>query len=57
MKYRELEYSRTFNLGDYQSERITLKIDLDETEDLDECYRTTKARCKCGHFMTEHLDF
>ena len=44
MKPRELEYSRTFNLGDFQSERITLKVDLDETEDLDESYRTLKAR-------------
>lgn len=44
MKYRELEYSRTFNLGNYQSEHITLKADLDETEDLDESYRTLKAR-------------
>ena len=43
MNYRELEYSRTFNLGDYQSERITLKIDLDETEELDESFRTLKA--------------
>lgn len=32
MKYRELEYSRTFNLGDYQSERISLTVDLDEIE-------------------------
>ena len=44
MNYKELEYSRTFNLGDYQSERITLKIDLDETEDLDESFRTLKAK-------------
>lgn len=44
MKYRELEYSRNFNLGNYESERITLKVDLDETEDLDESYRTLKAR-------------
>ena len=43
MNYRELEYSRTFNLGDYQSERITLKIELDENEDLDESYRSLKA--------------
>jgi len=43
MKYRELEYSRNFNLGNYESERITLKIDLDENEDLDESYRTLKA--------------
>ena len=43
MKYRELEYSRTFNQGNYESERITLKVDLDEAEDIDESYRTLKA--------------
>ena len=43
MKYKELEYSRNFNLGNYESERITLKVDLDETEDLDESFRTLKA--------------
>jgi len=43
MKYRELEYSRTNNLGNYESERITLKVELDETEDLDESYKTLKA--------------
>ena len=44
MKPRVLEYGRTFNLGDYESERITLTVDLDETEDMDEAFRTTKAR-------------
>lgn len=43
MKYRELEYSRTFNLGSFQSERIGLTVDLDETENLDENFRTLKA--------------
>ena len=43
MKYRELEYARTSNLGNYENERITLKVDLDETEDIDESFRTLKA--------------
>ena len=43
MKYKELEYARTFNLGNYESEKITLKIELDETEDIDESFRTLKA--------------
>ena len=42
MRFRELEYSRTFNLGHYQSEHITLKADLDETEDLTESFKTLK---------------
>lgn len=44
MKYRQLEYSRTRNLGNFESERIGLTVDLDETEDLDEAFRTTKAK-------------
>ena len=43
MKYRELEYARTFNRGNYESEKITLKAELDETEELDESFRTLKA--------------
>ncbi|MFX0199459.1 MAG: hypothetical protein ACFFCW_25335 [Candidatus Hodarchaeota archaeon] len=44
MSPRRLEYSRTFNLGNYESEKIGLTIDLDEMEDLDEAFRTTKAK-------------
>jgi len=44
MKYRELEYSRTFNLGQYESERIGLRVDLDEIEDIDETFKTMKGR-------------
>jgi len=44
MKIRELEYSRTFNLGNYESEKVGLIVDLDEIEDLDEVFRTTKAK-------------
>ena len=43
MKYKELEYARTFNRGNYESEKITLKVELDETEDIDEASRTLKA--------------
>lgn len=44
MKYRELEYSRTFNLGEYESERVALRADLDETDDIDETFKTMKGR-------------
>lgn len=44
MKYKELEYSRTFNLGQFQSEKITLSVDLGPIEDLDEAFRTVKAK-------------
>ncbi|MDH5439098.1 MAG: hypothetical protein OEZ48_09550 [Candidatus Bathyarchaeota archaeon] len=44
MKMKEVEYSRTFNLGEYESERIGLKAELDEAEDLDEAFRNIKER-------------
>jgi len=44
LKIKEVEYSRTFNLGQYESERIGLKVELDETEGLDEAFRNVKAR-------------
>lgn len=44
MKIKELEYSRLFNLENYENERIGLVADLDETEDLDENFRTLKAK-------------
>ena len=43
LKYTELEYSRTFNLGNYESEHITLKADLDNTENLNEAFMELKA--------------
>lgn len=44
MKHLQLEYSRTFNLGQYESERVGLTIELDPAEDVDEVFRTVKAR-------------
>ncbi len=44
MKIKELEYSRTFNLGQYESERIGLRVELDETDDLDQIFNTIKTR-------------
>lgn len=43
MKIREVEYSRTFNLGQYESERISLKAELDETDDLKQTFIKVKA--------------
>ena len=44
MKYLQLEYSRTFNLGQYESERVGLTVEVDPDEDVDEVFRTVKAR-------------
>jgi len=42
LKIREIEYSRTFNLGQYESERISLKAELDETDDLKQTFNKVK---------------
>ncbi|TRZ48414.1 MAG: hypothetical protein D4S01_10355 [Dehalococcoidia bacterium] len=39
----ELEYSRTFNLGDYESEKITVKVSVDVTENPIDVFKDTKA--------------
>ncbi len=43
LKIREVEYSRTFNLGQYESERISLKAELDETDDLKQTFNKVKT--------------
>lgn len=43
MKIREIEYSRTFNLGQYESERISLRVELDETDDLNQTFNEVKT--------------
>jgi hypothetical protein len=43
MNVEELEYSRTFNLGDYESERIGVKVSVDVTENPIEVFKDTKA--------------
>ena len=71
MKIKEVEYSRTFNLGEYESERIGLRVELEETEELDEAFAVIKARVLRLHRYVdieglkdefskewqEHLDF
>jgi len=32
MKIKEIEYSRTFNLGDYESEKFSLRAEITENE-------------------------
>lgn len=44
MKIKEIEYSRTSNLGQYESERIGPRVELEEREDVDQAFRTIKAR-------------
>lgn len=44
LKYRELTYKKTFNIGNYESETITLSIDLDHNENIDESFKKLKAK-------------
>ena len=43
MRVSELEYSRTFNLGEYESERIGLKVTVEESENPFDVFKDTKA--------------
>jgi len=44
VKLKELSYQRTFNLGNYESERIQLVVEVDELQDLKEQYRALKQQ-------------
>ena len=43
MKPIEIEYSRTFNLGKYESEKIGVKVAVDETESPFDALKESKA--------------
>jgi len=44
LKYRELVYSKKFNLGNYENETISLTIDLSHNEDVNDAFRKLKAK-------------
>lgn len=56
MKIREIEYSRTFNLGQYESERIGLRVEVDETDDLNQTFNEVKTRVFQLHKEKLNLD-
>jgi hypothetical protein len=56
LKIREIEYSRTFNLGQYESERISLRVELDETDDLNKAFNEVKTHVFQLHKEKRNLD-
>jgi len=56
LKIREIEYSRTFNLGQYESERISLRVELDETDDLNQTFNKVKTHVFQLHKEKRNLD-
>lgn len=44
MRFKEIEYSKTFNLGNYESERISVRVELDEMDNLDTCFQIAKGK-------------
>jgi len=44
LKYKELSYQKKFNLGNYETEQISLSINLDHNESVDEAFRKLKAK-------------
>lgn len=51
MKITKVEYSKTFNLGNYQSAKIGLECEITEEEFRDHGYRTHLDQLK------EHVEF
>jgi hypothetical protein len=56
LKIREIEYSRTFNLGQYESERISLRVELDETDDVNQTFKKVKTQVFQLHKEKPNLD-
>lgn len=44
LKYKELTYQKNFNLGNYESERIILKIDVDHDANIEEVFKRLKTK-------------
>lgn len=44
MQVRSIEYSRTFRVAEYESERIQVAAELDQGDDLDQSLQTLKAQ-------------
>ena len=49
MKLKELTYTRTFNLGNFENEKISLKIELEPTDYLDETFKRLKETVERLH--------
>lgn len=43
MKYDRILYKKIFPIGPYQNESISVEIQLDELDNIDECYLKAKA--------------
>lgn len=48
MKFKTIVYQRSKNLGNYESERIELTVELDENEDVDEAIALLKSKVEQG---------
>ena len=49
MKITEITYNRTFNLGNFNSERIGVKVDINEGESASEALETAKQLVEETH--------
>lgn len=44
MKFKTITYQRVKNLGNYESERLELSVELNEDEDVDEAIALLKSK-------------
>jgi len=43
MKLTKVSYGKTFNIGNYQSERVEMEVEIEETDALCEVFAALKA--------------
>jgi len=44
LNYKEIAYMKKFNLGNYETEQISLSANLDHNTDVDEAFKKLKAK-------------
>ena len=44
MKYKTIEFTRKFNLGNYETQDVRILVELDENENVDEAFVKLKKK-------------
>ena len=44
MKYKTIEFTKKFNLGNYETQDIKIQVELDEDENVDEAFLKLKKK-------------
>ena len=55
LNYKEIGYMKKFNLGNYETEQISLSINLNHNADVDEAFKKLKAKVHQLHNETKEV--